>query len=70
MCECYFYGVPYPWCDPAKTKDFLRISEHPKELGSGHESLIEGTQQCPLVTTYTKLGFPPPVGSIFLNIIT
>lgn len=53
-----------------KAKGFLRISEHPKELSSGHESLAEGTQRCPLVTKYTKLGFPPPVGSIFLNIVT
>lgn len=53
-----------------KARGFSRISEHPKKLGSGHESLIEGTQHCPLITKYTKLGFPPPGGSIFLNSIT
>lgn len=50
-----------------KPEDFLIISEHYKEPGSGHESLVKGTQHCPLVT---NLGFPPPAGSIFLNIIT
>lgn len=68
-CTCYFYGEPYQQCDSGKVKGFLRISEHTKELGSERETLIEGTQHCPLITKYTKLDFSPLVGSIFLNII-